>query len=327
MTSMPGALTLGADGRYCAWGTPPVGNVSVTAVDEDSPVPVVLVTGMSGAGKSTALKVLEDLGYEAIDNLPLHLLSRLLAPEDDRLSASRLDAIAVDVDVRTRDFEADSFIAEMMPLAAREDLAFRLVFLDCDDDVLQHRFTETRRRHPLAGDRPVADGIAHERRLMLQLRDSADLVIDTSHLTIPEFRHLVTRYFALDAGPEMAISVTSFSYRRGLPREADLVFDVRFLANPHYVERLRPRSGKDGEVAAYIEKDPAFGPFFESLTGMLCDLLPHYAREGKSYLTVAIGCTGGRHRSVYIAERLAGELGSQGHAVSVNHRDLASGET
>ena len=294
---------------------------SVTAVDDDSPAPVVLVTGMSGAGKSTALKMLEDLGYEAIDNLPLRLLRRLLAPEDDRLSA-----LAIDVDIRTRDFDAESFIAEVAPLAAREDLAVDLVFLDCDDGMLRRRFTETRRRHPLARDRPVMDGIAHERRLMLRLRDSADLVIDTSRLAIPEFRRLMTRRFALDAGPEMAVSVTSFSYRRGLPREADLVFDVRFLANPHYVERLRPRSGKDRQVAAYVEKDAAFGPFFESLTGMLRDLLPRYAREGKSYLTIAIGCTGGRHRSVYVAERLARELGSEGRAVSVNHRDLVPAE-
>ena len=319
---MPGTRTFAADGRFCAGGTPAVSRASGTAVDDDSPAPVVLVTGMSGAGKSTALKMLEDLGYEAIDNLPIRLLRRLLAPEDDRLSA-----LAIDMDIRTRDFDAESFIAEMVLLAAREDLALDLVFLDCDDGVLRRRFTETRRRHPLARDRPVMDGIARERRLMLRLRDSADLVIDTSRLAIPEFRRLMTRRFALDAGPEMAVSVTSFSYRRGLPREADLVFDVRFLANPHYVERLRPRNGKDRQVAAHLEKDAAFGPFFESLTGMLRDLLPRYAKEGKSYLTIAIGCTGGRHRSVYVAERLARELGSDGRAVSVNHRDLAPTET
>ena len=288
------------------------------------PVPVILVTGMSGAGKSTALKVLEDLGYEAIDNLPLYLLSRLLAPKDDGLSAAPLDAVAVDVDIRTRDFDANAFLSEITPLAARDDLALKLLFLDCDDNVLRRRFTETRRRHPLANDRPVIDGIAHERRLMLRLRDNADLVIDSSHLAIPEFRQLMTQHFALDAGPEMAVSVTSFSYRRGLPREADLVFDVRFLANPHYVEALRSHSGKDADVAAYIEKDPAFRPFFDSLSAMLLDLLPHYAREGKSYLTVAIGCTGGRHRSVYVAEHLSRELGSHGQMVSLHHRDLGS---
>jgi UPF0042 nucleotide-binding protein len=287
------------------------------------PVPVILVTGMSGAGKSTALKVLEDLGYEAIDNLPLYLLSRLLAPKEDGLSATPLDAVAVDVDIRTRDFDADAFLSEITPLTARDDLALKLLFLECDDSVLRRRFTETRRRHPLASDRPVIDGIAHERRLMLRLRDNADLVIDSSHLSIPEFRQLMTQHFALDAGPEMAVSVTSFSYRRGLPREADLVFDVRFLANPHYVETLRAESGKDADVAAYIEKDPAFAHFFDSLSGMLLNLLPHYAREGKSYLTVAIGCTGGRHRSVYVAERLSRELGSHGQVVSLHHRDMA----
>ena len=295
-----------------------------TTENDDAPVQVVLVTGMSGAGKSTALKVLEDLGYEAIDNLPLYLLSRLLAPKDDGLSAARLGAIAVDVDIRTRDFDADGFLTEITSLSARGDLALSLMFLDCDDNVLRRRFTETRRRHPLANDRPVVDGIAHERRLMMRLRDNADLVIDSSHLAIPEFRQLMTHHFALDAGPEMAVSVTSFSYRRGLPREADLVFDVRFLANPHYIYALRPRSGKDADVAAYIEQDPAFASFFGSLASMLVDLLPHYAREGKSYLTVAIGCTGGRHRSVYVAERLSQELHANGHAVAVHHRDLAS---
>ena len=287
------------------------------------PVPVILVTGMSGAGKSTALKVLEDLGYEAIDNLPLYLLSRLLAPKDDGLSAAPLDAVAVDVDIRTRDFDANAFLSEITPLTARDDLALKLLFLDCDDNVLRRRFTETRRRHPLASDRPVIDGIAHERRLMSRLRDNADLVIDSSHLAIPEFRQLMTQNFALDAGPEMAVAVTSFSYRRGLPREADLVFDVRFLANPHYVDVLRSHTGQDADVAAYIEKDPPFGPFFESLSGMLLDLLPHYAREGKSYLTVAIGCTGGRHRSVYVAERLSQELSTHGQMATLQHRDLA----
>ena len=300
---------------------------AVVAGEDNGPmerVLVVLVTGMSGAGKSTALKVLEDLGYEAIDNLPLYLLSRLLAPKDDGLSAAPLGAVAVDVDIRTRDFDADAFLSEITPLVARDDLALKLLFLDCDDNVLRRRFTETRRRHPLASDRPVVDGIAHERRLMLRLRDNADLVIDSSHLTIPEFRQLMTQHFALDAGPEMAVSVTSFSYRRGLPRAADLVFDVRFLANPHYVDALRPHTGKDADIAAYIENDPAFAPFFDSLSRMLLDLLPHYAREGKSYLTVAIGCTGGRHRSVYVAERLSRELNSHGQMVSVQHRDLAS---
>tara|TARA_B100000029_G_scaffold12371_1_gene13091 strand:- start:688 stop:1677 length:990 start_codon:yes stop_codon:yes gene_type:complete len=304
----------------------PMNSTAASEIDDGlaAPVPVVLVTGMSGAGKSTALKVLEDLGYEAIDNLPLYLLSRLLAPKDDGLSAARLDAVAVDVDIRTRDFGATAFLSEIQPLAARDDLALKVLFLDCDDNVLRRRYTETRRRHPLASDRPVTDGIAHERQLMSKLRDNADLVIDSSHLAIPEFRQLMTQHFALDSGPEMAVTVTSFSYRRGLPREADLVFDVRFLANPHYVEDLRAHSGMDDDVAAYIEKDPAFGPFFESLSSMLVILLPHYAREGKSYLTVAIGCTGGRHRSVYVAERLTGELGDHGHAVSVHHRDLTS---
>ena len=283
---------------------------------------VVLVTGMSGAGKTTALKALEDLGYEAVDNLPLSLLGNLLRPDDGEGRGERGRAVAVAVDIRTRDFSLDAFAREFTLLLGRDDLEVRLLFVDCDDEVLQRRFTETRRRHPLATDRPVRDGIGHERQLVWRLRDQAHVVVDTSGLNNTDLRRLMAGHFRLTGEPGLTITVTSFSYRRGLPREADLVFDVRFLANPHRHESLRAKSGQDAEVGAHIARDPAFTPFFSNLAAMLLSLLPRYASEGKSYLTVALGCTGGRHRSVFVAEKLARLLQDEGHRVNLRHRDI-----
>jgi UPF0042 nucleotide-binding protein len=283
---------------------------------------VVLVTGMSGAGKTTALKALEDQGYEAVDNLPLSLLGNLLKANEAAGEGPGGRAVAISVDIRTRDFSVESFNRELTPLLAHEDLEVLLLFVDCDDQVLQRRFTETRRRHPLATDRPVRDGISHERQLMRRLRDRAHVVIDTSELSNVEFRRLLAGHFRIADEPGLAITVTSFSYPRGLPREADLVFDVRFLDNPHYDERLRTKTGREPAVGAYIAHDPAFAPFFSNLTALLLSLLPHYTREGKSYLTVAIGCTGGRHRSVFVAEKLAQVLRDGGHHVNLWHRDI-----
>lgn len=284
---------------------------------------VVLVTGMSGAGKSSALKCLEDLGYEAIDNLPLKLLGRLLHHGGDSAGDGTLaEAVAIGVDIRSRDFAVAPLLQHIKPLTARGDLDLSLLFLDCDDLALRRRFTETRRRHPLAADRPVADGIAHERQLMAPLRAQAERVIDTTNISVADLRRLVDTEFALDQGPEMTVTVTSFAYRQGLPREADLVFDVRFLANPHYDQDLRPLDGRAAAVGDFIARDSAFAPFFDTLTGLIGQLLPHYKREGKSYLTIALGCSGGRHRSVYVSERLAGWFGDQGEKVLVRHREL-----
>jgi len=290
-----------------------------------SPTPrtrVLLLTGMSGAGKSTAIKILEDLGYEGVGNIPLSLLAGLLAPADSGAGRSRHDALAVDIDIRTRDFTAARFLARLEPLLARDDLDVRLVFLDCDDDVLAKRYTETRRRHPLAEDRPLMDGIISERALIGPLCERADLVIDTTQSAIPDLRGILNGHFHLDAGPALSITVTSFAFRRGLPREADLVFDVRFLTNPHYEEKLRPLTGRDAAVAAYVAADSAFEPFFERLAEMVIELLPYYEREGKTYLTIAMGCTGGRHRSVLVAERLGALLREAGHGAEVRHRDI-----
>jgi len=285
---------------------------------------LLLVTGLSGAGKSSALKVLEDLGYEVVDNLPLRLVPSLLRPEAAAAAAAGpAPALAIGVDTRTRDFAIDLLARELEDFRSRADLDVRVLFLHADDEVLRQRFSETRRRHPLAGDRPVTAGIRHERRLMAPLYDLADTVIDTSELSVADLRRVLAGYFTLSDRPGMSVFVTSFAFRHGLPREADLVFDVRFLANPHYDEHLRPLTGRDRQVVAFIEQDVDFTPFFDTLLAMLRPLLPRYAAEGKSYLTIAIGCTGGRHRSVMVAERLAARLAEDGVNVTISHRDIS----
>lgn len=277
---------------------------------------IVLVTGMSGAGRTTALKALEDLGFEAVDNLPVTLIGSLLRPNED-LAERRL---AIGVDCRTRAFDPHGLRALLEPpVAGAQDV--RLLFLDCDDETLRRRFTETRRRHPLAGDRPVTDGISRERRLIGPLRERADIVIDTSQLAPGDLRRLVGGHFAVPGDGRLTVSVLSFAYRDGLPREADIVFDVRFLRNPHYVDDLRPRTGRDPVVRRYVEADPAYGPLIERFETLLLPLLPSYRREGKSYLTIAFGCTGGRHRSIVVAEHVAARLRAAGWSVLLRHRD------
>ncbi|NQW08447.1 MAG: RNase adapter RapZ [Alphaproteobacteria bacterium] len=291
-------------------------------VGQESSVIAVLVTGLSGAGRTSALKALEDDGFEAVDNLPLSLLPTVLAP--DGALREQPTRIAVGVDPRTREFGVERLIADIARLRGREELDLRVVYLDCDDEVLARRFTETRRRHPLAKDRPIVDGIAFERQLMGPLRERADAVIDTSRFNLAEFRETLLATLALGDRRRMTVTVVSFGFRGGLPREADLVFDVRFLANPHYDPALRPLDGRDAAVGTHISADPDFEPFLTRLTDLLEPLLPRYAGEGKSYLTVAVGCTGGRHRSVYTAERLAAWLKSCGTPVTLRHRDLSS---
>lgn len=288
--------------------------------DTHEPLPVVIVTGMSGAGRSTALKALEDLGYEAVDNLPLPLLSALLTP-----GTGGGRPLAIGVDARTRDFGAAPFLEELDALIGEPSLEIRLLFLDCDSEVLQRRFSETRRRHPVTPDRRVTDGIARERDLLAPLRDRADEVIDTTDMAIGDLKRLLDSNYALERAPGLAVFVTSFAYRNGLPHEADLVFDVRFLKNPHYDEALRPLSGRDKPIGDFIETDPDFDGYFRNLTNLLAPLLPRFESEGKSYLTIAVGCTGGKHRSVYTAERLGAWLSDEGKRVSVNHRDLKQG--
>lgn len=279
--------------------------------------PILLVTGMSGAGRSTALHALEDIGYEAVDNLPLRVL-----PMVARLSRSIERPLAIGIDVRSRGFAVEAVLKGIEKIATRTGRETRLIFLDCDDDILVRRFTETRRRHPLAADRTVADGIAIERGAIGRLRDHADEVIDTSVLPPGELKRLVQALAGEGADSSLTITVTSFSFRRGLPREADLVFDVRFLRNPFYDRALRPLDGRDPPVGEYVKNDPDFPGFFQGLTALLKPLLPRYKAEGKSYLTIAFGCTGGKHRSVYLAERLTQWLASEGWASGLQHRDV-----
>ena len=278
---------------------------------------VVIVSGLSGAGKSTALRALEDAGYEAVDNLPLSFLGALV-----QAGGEGTRPLAIGIDARTRDFAPQPVLDALATLRAAPGVDARLLYLDADDEVLRRRFTETRRRHPLALDRPVLDGIQAERSLLWALREGADIALDTSNATGAELRRMVQERLADDLRPGLVVAVVSFAYRWGLPREADLVFDVRFLANPHYEPALEPLTGRDPAVGAFIERDPGFEAFFAGLVAMLAALLPRYEREGKSYLTIGCGCTGGKHRSVHVAERLARWLRQRGRQVNLVHRDM-----
>ena len=283
---------------------------------------LVLVTGMSGAGKSTALKILEDFGYEAIDNLPLSLLSDLVQERDD---GDRRGTLALGIDSRTRGFDPgdiERYLGPLLGTEAPDDIV--LLFLDCETDVLRRRFSETRRPHPLAHDRPVDEGIRRERGLLGWLREQADLTVDTSRLSVRDLRRVIAARFQPEAEHTPVIFVLSFAYRHGVPPEADFVFDVRFLLNPHHMSELRPFTGREPEVACYVRGDPVYGPFFEGMVAMLTPLLPAFERDGRSYLTIALGCTGGRHRSVATAEHLAEALGGGHWQVTVRHRDLES---
>ena len=283
---------------------------------------VLIVTGMSGAGRTASLKVLEDLGYEAVDNLPLSFLGRLIdQPEPENL-LGKGRPLAIGVDLRTRGFAVETVIDALERWKANHFAEVLSIFVDCEDVVLGRRFTETRRRHPLASDRPLSDAIELERRLLSRLRDCADLVLDTTERTLPELKVVLAKHFAYGKGTGTEIFIKSFSFRHGLPREADLVLDVRFLRNPHYDQKLRPLSGEDEAVRSYIMRDPGIAEYLNAVEEMLALCLPRYREEGKSYLTIAIGCTGGRHRSVSVAVEIAKRLEHRDWRVRLQHRDM-----
>lgn len=291
-----------------------------------TPQRLLLVTGLSGAGKSTVLAVLEDLGWETIDNFPIRLLEGLVAP-GAQSAAKTGGPLAIGFDSRTRGFVPADIIALAKELAARPDIAVTFMFMDCAGGELERRYNETRRRHPMAQGRPVQDGIAAERELLEPLRRWADRVIDTSTLSSNELQGRIRELFGESEEGTMTLTLSSFGFARGMPPLADLVFDMRFLDNPHWVEGLRELTGRDAAVGEHIEQDPAFHLAFTQIFDLLTTLIPRYAAQGKAYVHVAFGCTGGRHRSVFTAERMAQDLREAGFSPTVRHRNLGSRAT
>lgn len=289
-----------------------------------NPERILLVTGMAGAGKSTALNTLEDLGWEVVENLPLSLLDRLLDTPPAEGTSPERRPLALGIDTRTRGFDSEAVLQRVGKLRRKSHQEVAILFLDCAGSELERRYDETRRLHPLALDRPASDGIARERELLAPLRQGAEYLLDTTNLSRNELQHEIRTRFAEERGPDTVLSVMSFGFARGLPRNADLVFDMRFLRNPHWDRELRPMTGLDQAVGDYIVEDPGYEPAISQIEELLLTLLPRYASEGKAYVTVAFGCTGGRHRSVHVAERVARRLREAGFSPTVAHRDLAT---
>lgn len=277
---------------------------------------LVLVTGPSGAGRTTAINVLEDLGFEVINNLPLSLLPRLL--DGPPLS----HPLALGLDIRNRDFSIDALISAIDGMTNRPDIATQVLYLDASEEELVRRFSETRRRHPLVESGSLLSGISREKELLVPIRARADVLIETTGLSPHDLRAEIERLFAPDEGHMMNVTVHSFSYKRGLPRGMDIVLDCRFLRNPHWDAALRDHDGRDAAVDAYVEADPRFTQFFAQIKDMMDLLLPAYKEEGKSQLSIGFGCTGGQHRSVAVAERLAKSLAADGWQVSKRHREM-----
>jgi UPF0042 nucleotide-binding protein len=294
-------------------------------MNDDSALPrqrVLLVTGMLGAGKSTALRELEDLGWESIDNFPIRLLDRLIGGGSGKAGSNH--PLAIGFDCRTRGFVPADIIERVKLLSGRPDLEITTLFLDCAGHELARRFNETRRRHYLAQDMPVPSGIKAERELLSPLRRWAEVLIDTTDFSTNDLKQTIRGQFSQSAPQEMTVTVSSFGFARGMPPATDLVFDMRFLDNPHWAPGLAELTGLDEPVARHIAENPLFASAFGKMRDLLLELLPEYARQGKTYVNIAFGCTGGRHRSVYTAEQMAQALRDGGFSPTVLHRNLGS---
>ncbi|MFC4291902.1 RNase adapter RapZ [Sphingorhabdus arenilitoris] len=285
---------------------------------------ILLVTGLSGAGKTTVLKTLEDLGWEAVDNFPIRLAGPLLELPSPEGREEGSIPLALGFDSRTRGFQAEKLISQIKRLQKRNDLEIITLFLDCNGTEIERRYSETRRRHPLAQDRPAADGIAQERTLMGPLRRWADSVIDTSKLSASELQAEIRERFRKDSKAVMNVTISSFGFSRGVPHNADLIFDMRFLRNPHWDAALRPLTGQDKPVAEYVAADPHFDETIAKIRDLLMTLLPLYDAQGKAYVNIAFGCTGGRHRSVFVTETFGKWLRDAGFSPTIVHRNLTS---
>jgi RNase adapter protein RapZ len=277
---------------------------------------LVVITGMSGSGKASALKAFEDLGYYCVDNLPVGLIPGFA---DLAKQSAEIEKAALVADIR----EGEQL--RKLPTIIRslkKQLNTTVIFLEAADDSLLRRFSETRRPHPLGKDSTVKSALGKERRMLRSIRRMADLVVDTSRFTVHELRsHITSKFTAGNTGKDILVSIVSFGYKAGVPNDADLVFDVRFLPNPHFVPEFRPLTGRHPQVAKYIRSFPQTQEFIDRISDLLVYLIPHYVREGKSYLTIGFGCTGGQHRSVMIAEEVKKRLAKPGYRVKVVHRD------
>jgi UPF0042 nucleotide-binding protein len=296
--------------------------------DQDDPIAtekagsdqrILLLTGLAGAGKTTALHVLEDLGWEVIDNFPVRMLKGLISSSDAQMAP-----LAIGFDSRTRGFVPSEMIAMLDQLSTQHGIKVSSLFIDCAPGELERRYNETRRRHPMAQDRPLLDGIRAERELLEPLRNWAELVIDTSAMSTNQLQQSMREIFGEGSGQPLTLTISSFGFARGMPPLADLVFDMRFLDNPHWVEGLRELTGKDEAVAEHIRADAGFAPVYGRIRDLLLELVPRYQAQGKSYVHIAFGCTGGRHRSVFTAEAMAQDLREQGFSPTVRHRNLGS---
>ncbi|GHF16646.1 nucleotide-binding protein [Kordiimonas sediminis] len=288
---------------------------------------IVIVTGLSGAGKSAALNALEDIGYQTVDNLPLTMVGQLLAETGpDMQVGGKVRPLAIGLDSRTLYFSPQELRTIRDQLNADPDIALHVLFMDASTRILTARFSETRRRHPLARNQQLSSAIKQERELMAGLRPYVDGIIDTSDRTTADTKRLILGRFTADASARLIVTFMSFGFSKGVPRDADMVIDVRFLRNPHYTQDLRPLTGRDKRVANYVRADEGFEEFIEKLKNLMDFLLPRYIDEGKSYLTLAFGCTGGRHRSVMVAETMASHLSEDGMAINLFHRELPADE-